>query len=146
MPRIILLVGLPGSGKSTYARRLRWPVISSDHLRSLIADDATDQSVHGPVFAAVRYLLRKRLEVGRPLTCIDATHLTPRERRPYFKIAERYGCQLEAVFFDVPVQVCQERNRQRDRVVPQQAIERMALKLVAPTVEEGFSRVTVIRE
>ena len=146
MPRIILLVGLPGSGKSTYAARLRWPVISSDHLRSLIADDATDQSVHGPVFDAVRYLLRKRLEVGRPLTCIDATHLTPRERRPYFKIAERYGCEVEAVFFDVPVEVCQERNRQRDRVVPQQAIERMALKLVAPTVEEGFSRITVIRE
>ena len=146
MYKIIVLVGLPGSGKSTYAGRLRWPVISSDHLRSLIADDATDQSVHGPVFAAVRYLLRKRLEVGRPLTCIDATHLTPRERRPYFKIAEHYHCEVEAVFFDVPVQVCQERNRQRDRVVPQQAIERMALKLVAPTVEEGFSRITVIRE
>ena len=146
MPRIILLVGLPGSGKSTYAARLRWPVISSDHLRSLIADDATDQSVHGPVFDAVRYLLRKRLEVGRPLTCVDATHLTPRERRPYFKIAERYGCEVEAVFFDVPVEVCQERNRQRDRVVPQPAIERMALKLVAPTVEEGFSRITVIGE
>jgi predicted kinase len=146
MYRIILLVGLPGSGKSTYAGRLHWPVISSDHLRSLIADDATDQSVHGPVFAALRYLLRKRLEVGRPLTCIDATHLTPQERRPYFRIAERYHCQVEAVFFDVPVQVCQERNRQRDRVVPQQAIERMALKLVAPTVEEGFSRITVIGE
>ena len=146
MSRIILLVGLPGSGKSTYAARLRWPVISSDHLRSLIADDATDQSVHGPVFDAVRYLLRKRLEVGRPLTCIDATHLTPRERRPYFRIAERYGCQVEAVFFDLPVEICQERNRKRDRVVPQQAIERMALKLVAPTVEEGFSRITVIRE
>ena len=146
MSRIILLVGLPGSGKSTYAARLRWPVISSDHLRSLIADDANDQSVHSPVFDAVRYLLRKRLEVGRPLTCIDATHLTPRERRPYFKIAERYGCEVEAVFFDVPVEVCQERNRQRDRVVPQQAIERMTLKLVAPTVEEGFSRITVIGE
>ena len=146
MLRIILLVGLPGSGKSTYAARLRWPVISSDHLRSLIADDATDQSVHGPVFDAVRYLLRKRLEVGRPLTCIDATHLTPRERRPYFRIAERYGCQVEAVFFDLPVEICQERNRKRDRVVPLQAIERMALKLVAPTVEEGFSRITVIRE
>jgi predicted kinase len=146
MATIIVLVGFPGSGKSAYAERLKLPVISSDHLRSLLADDATDQSIHSMVFATVRFLLRKRLEARRPLTCIDATHLTPRERRPYFKIAERYQCQIEAVFFDLPLEICKERNRRRDRVVPEEAIERMADQLVAPTVEEGFSRITVVRE
>ena len=54
------------------------------------------------VFATVRYLVRQRLASGRPLTYVDATHLTPWERKPYVQLAQRYGCQLEALFFDVP--------------------------------------------
>jgi predicted kinase len=48
------------------------------------------------------------------------------------------------VFFDVPLEVCRERNRSRDRVVPEEALKRMALKLKPPTLEEGFSGITVI--
>jgi predicted kinase len=53
---------------------------------------------------------------------------------------------VEAVFFDTPIEVCQERNRLRERVVPQDVIERMARKMTPPSREEGFSRVTVVRE
>jgi predicted kinase len=111
----------------------------------LLADDATDQSIHARVFSTIRYLLRQRLAIGRPVTYIDATHLTPAERRPYARIAEWYGCDLEAVFFDVPVSVCIERNRSRGRVVPEEAIHAMAEKLRAPSKEEGFARVRVVR-
>ena len=111
----------------------------------MLADDATDQTIHARVFQRLRYLLRQRLAIGRPVTYVDATHLTPAERRPYIKIAERYGCDLEAVFFDVPLDVCLERNRGRSRVVPEEAVRAMAAKLVPPSVEEGFSRVTVVR-
>src|ERR1019366_8483253 len=109
--RIVVLVGLPGSGKSTYLAQLGVTGLSSDTIRGLLADDETDQSIHPRVFATLRYLLRQRLAIGRPVTYIDATHLTPAERRPYARIAEWYGCDLEAVFFDVPVSVCIERNR-----------------------------------
>ena len=145
MSSIVLLVGLPGSGKSTWAARQGATAISSDAIRELLADDATDQSIHARVFSTIRYLLRQRLAIGRPVTYIDATHLTPAERRPYARIAEWYGCDLEAVFFDVPVSVCIERNRSRGRVVPEEAIQAMAEKLRAPSKEEGFARVRVVR-
>ena len=143
--RIVVLVGLPGSGKSTYLERLGITPISSDAIRQLLADDATDQTIHGRVFATIRYLVRQRLAIGRPVTHVDATHLIPDERRPYLKIAQGYGCQIEALFFDVPLQVCLERNRARARVVPEDAMRAMAAKLVPPSVDEGFSRVAVVR-
>jgi predicted kinase len=138
----VILVGLPGSGKSTWCRARQWPVLSSDEVRRLLADDPEDQSFPARVFATLRNLLRQRLELRRPLTVVDATHLTPRERRPYIQLARLYDCEVEAVFFDVPVSVCQERNAARARVVPPEVILRMAERLVPPAVEEGFDRVT----
>ena len=119
--------------------------ISSDSIRQVLADDATDQTIHARVFLTMRYLLRHRLGIGRPVSYVDATHLTPDERRPYIRIAQWFGCEVEAVYFDVPLAVCRERNLRRDRVVPDDALERMAAKLVAPDAAEGFSRITVVR-
>lgn len=143
-PKLILLVGLPGSGKSTWAARKKLPVLSSDELRRILADDPTDQSIHRRVFSVLRLLVKHRLELKRPVTCVDATNLTPKERRPYIALARRHGVTIEAVFFDTPVAECQRRNRLRKRVVPREAIETMARKLVPPSAREGFSKVTTL--
>ena len=79
LPRVVVLVGLPGSGKSSWAARKGLPTLSSDAMRATLADDATNQTIHKQVFQALRYLLRQRIALGRPVTCVDATHLTPRE-------------------------------------------------------------------
>ena len=142
--RIVVLVGLPGSGKSTYLARQGAEGLSSDTIRRLMADDETDQTIHDRVFQTLRYLLRQRLAIGRPVTYIDATNLTPEERRPYIGIGKSYGCEVEAVFFDVPLEVCRDRNALRHRVVPEDAVAQMALKLIPPTTGEGFHRVTVV--
>lgn len=144
--RIVVLVGLPGSGKSTYLARFAAASLSSDAIRKLLVDDETDQSANDRVFQTLRYLLRHRLALGRPVTYIDATNLTPEERRVYLGIGQSFGCTMEAVFFDVPLAVCRERNARRQRVVPEEAMERLAAKLTPPTVDEGFHKVTVVEE
>ena len=140
--RIVVLTGLPGSGKSTWLAQQPGGGISSDAVRKLLADDETDQSIHTQVFQTVRFLLEQRVAIGRPLTYIDATNLIPEERRPYVEIARARGCEIEAVFFDVPLAVCLERNARRARVVPPEAMEKMAAKLIPPDTAEGFSKVT----
>jgi predicted kinase len=142
--RIVITVGLPGSGKSSYLAGLGVNTISSDAVRLLLADDAAIQTIHAQVFATMRYLLRRRLALGRPVTYLDATHLTVSERAPYVRIAHALGCELEALYFDVPIEVCQERNRARQRFVPPEAIAAMRNKLVPPTLDEGFHRITVL--
>ena len=142
-PRVVLLAGLPGSGKSTWARSQCGGVLSTDEIRLLLSDDVTNQRIHRAVFATLRYLLRRRLELRMPVTHIDATNTTPQERRAYIKLAQFYDARVEAVFFDTPAETCKQRNRGRERIVPDQAIDMMAARLRPPSLAEGFDQVTV---
>ncbi len=142
---VVLTIGLPGSGKTTWYRRRGVTPLSSDMLRTILFDDITEQRYQGLVFATLRSLLRARLIARMPWNYVDATNLSAHERRQWIKMAKSFGYEVQAVFFDVPLEVCLERNAMRDRPVSEEAMRRMAEKLKAPDFEEGFAKITVVR-
>ena len=142
---VVLAIGLPGSGKSTWFKRHNILPLSSDMVRILLFDDVTEQRYQDLVFSTLRSMLRARLLAKRPWNYVDATNLSPHERRSWVKLAQDFGYEAQAVFFDVPPEVCIERNRRRERNVPEDVMLRMASKLRPPKFEEGFAKITVVR-
>jgi predicted kinase len=142
---VVLAIGLPGSGKSSWFRRHNIIPLSSDLVRGLLFDDATEQRFQDLVFSTLRYMLRMRMVAGRPTNYIDATNLSPKERHSWIKMARDFNYEAHAVFFDVPTEICMERNRKRSRNVPDEIMLRMAQKLRPPKFEEGFSKIIIVR-
>jgi len=142
---VVLAIGLPGSGKSSWFKRHSIRPLSSDLLRELLFDDAQEQRFQDLVFSNLRSMLKARLIARRPMNYVDATNLTPQDRQSWIKLAKDYGYDVQGVFFDVPLEVCLERHERRGRVVPEEIMRRMAGKLKPPTFEEGFSKITVVR-
>lgn len=142
--KIILAIGLPGSGKSAWFEKQAIVPLSGDQLRIILADKEDEQRFQTDIFRALRYLLEIRIDLNRPITYIDATNLTRKHRRHFIEIAQRRNCSIEALFFDIPLDVCLERNRNRSRTVPESVVRKMASSLEQPTLEEGFCRITRI--
>ncbi len=142
---VVLTIGLPGSGKTTWFKRRGVTPLSSDLLRSLLFDDIAEQRWQGLVFSTLRSLLRARLIAKMPWNYVDATNLSPHERRQWIKMAKSFGYEVQAVFFDVPLEVCLERNSRRERTVSEDVMRKMAERLRAPDFKEGFSKITVVR-
>lgn len=142
---VVLTIGLPGSGKTTWYKRRGVQPLSSDMLRTILFDDITDQRYQGLVFSTLRSLLRARLIAKMPWNYVDATNLSPHERRQWIKMAKSFGYEVQAVFFDVPLSVCLERNSKRDRQVTDEVMHKMAERLRPPAFKEGFDKITVVR-
>jgi predicted kinase len=142
---VVLAIGLPGSGKSSWFKRHDIHPLSSDLLRELLFDDAQEQRFQDLVFSNLRSMLKARLIARRPMNYVDATNLTPQDRHSWIKLAKDYGYDVQGLFFDVPLEVCMERHQRRGRAVPEDIMRKMAGKLKPPTFEEGFSKIIVVR-
>ena len=147
---LVVLVGVTGSGKSTFARANFRPteVISSDFCRGLVADDENDQSATVDAFDVLHYIAGKRLAAGR-LTVVDATSVQPEARAPLVALAREHDVLPVAIVLDLPASVCEARNAARaDRDFGAHVIRRQHAALrksVRNLKREGFRTVHVLR-
>jgi protein phosphatase len=146
---LVVLVGPSGSGKSTFAQQHFKPthIVSSDACRAIVADDEADQAATAAAFAVLHCIVEQRLRAGR-ITVVDATNVQAKARRPLLELAARYHRPCMAILFELPPQVCKERNRQRqDRVVGDFVVDRQCAQTpVSESVlsHEGFDPVIIL--
>lgn len=140
---LIVLIGLPGCGKSTFARRHFWEssIVSSDLCRRLISDSESNQAASPAAFELMAFIMAKRMELGR-LVVADAMHLRPAWRGQWLALAREHGYPAHAIVLDVPLAVCIERDARRVRRVGTQVILDNARRMVfdlADLLAEGFA-------
>lgn len=136
-----MLVGIPASGKSTLAKRLKLGgcnVVSSDEVRKELGC-LTDMSRNFEVFDIVKRRVAEGLKTGN--TVLDATNTSISGRKEYIEIAKRLGCNTIALFMDKPLSQCKLNNKFRDNEIPETVIESMHDGLQPPTIAEGFEQV-----
>src|SRR5882757_1994324 len=146
----VVLIGVSGSGKSTFARRHFKPteVLSSDYCRGLVSDDENSQAATNDAFELLHFIARKRLAAAK-LTVVDATNVQPESRKPLVEIAREFHCLPVAIVLDVPERVAHERNTARpDRDFGPHVIRQQAQQLhrsLRGLEREGFRHVHVLK-
>ncbi len=132
LKRLILLVGIPGAGKSTLAKKIiekGFHCLSADPIREELYGNAAEQGDKEQVFKIfferLDDALAKELDI-----IIDNTNLNPRQRKPILERAQKAGySDIQLWLLDVPLDVCLKRNASRNRVVPDDIVANMFMEL-----------------
>ncbi|HCI82111.1 MAG TPA: polynucleotide kinase-phosphatase, partial [Ktedonobacter sp.] len=119
----LVLCGVPGSGKSTFASRFieqhglpSTTIVSSDHCRALICDDDTNQQVSRDAFDLFHYIIYKRMSLGRFIIA-DSTALLSNARHRLLAQARNYSYATCLLVFTVDPAICIQRDLDRHRIV-----------------------------
>lgn len=149
-PYVVMGVGIPGSGKTTVLREvaehLEITRISPDEIREELTGDQASQSVNAKAWEETYRRVQATLELGRS-AIVDATHTEAFRRSGTVETYRSFGAAaVVAVVFDTSLEVAKERNANRERVVPEYALDRMhaALTREPAKVSEGFDEVIVV--
>lgn len=148
MSDLIIVCGLPGSGKSTYiplvkpAKRMS-SVVSTDDIREEINGDARDQSNANKVFEIAFDRIKKKLTEGYDVY-FDATNINYKKRMDIINRFRKYYDKVKCMFIYANFEECIERNRKRDRVVPYEVMKRMYYNFYVPQMFEGFDEIIFV--
>ena len=148
-PVFIMMVGLPCSGKSTYAEKLSKEynavIHSSDALREELTGDINNQDNNELVFQTMHKRIKDDLQNG--VSCIyDACQVTRKSRMSFIQQLNKIPCRKICVLMATRYKRCIERSKTRERKVPEYVIERMYKKFDPPYWYEGWDDMQIIYE
>lgn len=145
-PTMTMLVGLPASGKSTYAKQLAEKtnaiVFGSDALREEMFGDVNDQSHNGELFNELHRRIKKCLKSGNN-AIYDATNISSKRRAAFLSELKHIDCKKSCVIIATPYEQCLKNNKNRDKRVPEWVIERMYKKWQTPFWFEGWKSIKI---
>lgn len=144
MVKFYLMVGLPGSGKSTYADNLKEEVVivhSSDAIREELGN-VNDQSKNTEVFEILHKRIKSDLKDGKSV-CYDACNISRKRRITFLKELNNIPCEKVCVLVATPYEMCVAKNFKRDRRVPVEVIWRMYKNFNVPCEQEGWDNIIV---
>ena len=140
-----MLVGLPASGKSTYAERLKekgYHIHSSDKIREELTGDVNSQDKNIDVFAELHKRVKNDLQNG--ISCVyDATNMSRKRRVSFLNDIKNIECEKICILFLTPIEECKRRNQERERKVPEEVFDKMLKSFWVPMEYEGWDRVDV---
>lgn len=139
--KFYMTIGLPGCGKSTWADRQGLTVHSSDSIREEFVGKGQYKSIdevpNGEVFEIMQNRTIKSLTKGESVV-YDATSISRKDRKQILDRVRRLGIERVAVLFLVPVSVCKDRNRKRERTVPEFVYDKMLKRFDVPMLGAEF--------
>jgi predicted kinase len=145
-PVCLMLVGLPGSGKSTiakeYAITYNANIYSSDAIREELSGDINNQNINDLVFQTLHNRIKEDLLNGK--NCIyDACNISYKRRMAFLQELNKIPCMKLCVLVATPYKQCKKNNISRDRTVPDYVIERMYHQFDPPYWYEGWDDITI---
>ena len=149
MAKLVVMVGLPGSGKSYYAnmlcREAKTPtvILSSDDYRKRLFGDENDQEHNDQVFKTLYADMRKYL-ISHVDVIFDATNTSLKARMRIINELRGIECEKEAYVICTPIEKCIEQDASRERKVGEEVIWKFVKSFQCPQPYEGFSKVTLI--
>lgn len=142
---IIMMVGAPACGKSTWAKNFSQKInavyVSTDEIRAQVGKGEEDQSVNPQVFAIALSKVQKALSMGRHVV-VDATNINSAARKTFLKPANEHDAYKIAVAFEVPREELVRRDAERNRHVGPEVIDKFLNKYQRPT-EEEFDKIVI---
>ena len=153
MTKFILLIGLPGSGKSTFAKQLlaecpQMLLISTDAIRGQLFGSQAFQGSWLLIWREIERQFQQAISTEN-IALFDATNAQRRNRREVIALARGLGfTQITAIWVDTPVWLCLARNKRRSRQVPEEIILRMHRQLrdAPPSLKEGLDKLIRLSE
>lgn len=147
--KLILMVGVPGAGKSTYVQKLKSEnpsslIISPDSIRGELTGDESDQSQNYKVFKIALARLDTAMRNGISTIIWDATCYNKKNRKEPISIAKQHGYTVEACVKKVSLETALKQNKMRNRQVPDEVIERQLSGWQDPETSEGIDNIVNI--